>query len=863
MTLTTSSKNRQHTPMMQQYLSIKREHSEQLLFYRMGDFYELFYDDAKKAAHLLDITLTFRGHSGGEPIPMAGVPYHAAEGYLARLVKLGESVAICEQTGNPAESKGPVERKVVRIITPGTISDEALLEEKTNNWLAAIDINKQRHYGLAVLDITSGEFHVTEINSIQNLLSELQRLNPAELLLNENHDYPAEITQRRGAHFQAPWHFDYDNAYDILLKQFQTQSLDGFGCGYLSVGISAAGCLLQYAKETQRAPLPHIRTLHPQRWENFVLLDAATQRNLELVVNLRGEKKNTLLSVLDTNTTAMGSRLLHRWISQPLRDIATIELRQQSIDSLLHNYQFEPLREILKGIGDIERILSRIASRSARPRDLARLGDSLAKLPELQASLSSLSSEKLIRLALDISEHPELVHVLQRAICENPPALIRDGGVIKEGYDAELDELRSMSLNAGEYLIQLEQREKERTGLATLKVGYNRVHGYYIEISRREAEQAPADYIRRQTLKNTERFIIPELKSFEDKALSAKSRALAREKYLYENLLDKLAEQLASLQLASVSLAELDVLATLAERADKLNFTRPILKNEKGVYITDGRHPVVEQMLKEPFIANSTTLDDSRQMLIITGPNMGGKSTYMRQCAIITLLAHTGSYVPATKAIIGITDRIFTRIGSSDDLAGGRSTFMVEMTETANILNNATKNSLVLMDEIGRGTSTFDGLSLAWSTAHYLYDLGPLTLFATHYFELTHLPDEINTVVNVHLTATEHGDKIVFLHHVQEGPASQSYGLQVAQLAGVPHHVIDQARRKLLSLEQGQLHTPPATQRKQRKVEQTQQDLFATAAPHPVVTHLEAVIPDELSPKEAQAILYQLKDLLS
>ena len=523
--------------------------------------------------------------------------------------KLGESVAICEQTGNPAESKGPVERKVVRIITPGTISDEALLEEKTNNWLAAIDIRKQSHYGLAVLDITSGEFHVTEINNIQTLLSELQRLSPAELLLNENYTYPAEVTQRQGTHFQAPWHFDYDNAYDILLKQFQTQSLEGFGCGHLSTGISAAGCLLQYAKETQRTPLPHIHTLHPVQWENFVLLDAATQRNLELVINLRGEKKNTLLSVLDTNTTAMGSRLLHRWITQPLRDIATIELRQQSIGNLLHNYQFEPVREVLKGIGDIERILSRIALRSARPRDLARLGHSLAKLPELQASLRSLACEKLIRLALDVGEHPELVDILQRAICENPPALIRDGGVIREGYNTELDELRSISLNAGEYLLQIEQREKQRTGLTTLKVGYNRVHGYYIEISRREAEQAPSDYIRRQTLKNTERFIIPELKIFEDKALSAKSRSLTREKYLYENLLDKLAQQLASLQLTSSSLAELDVLATLAERADKLNFDCPVLKNKKGIHITDGRHPVVEQMLKEPFITNSTTLD--------------------------------------------------------------------------------------------------------------------------------------------------------------------------------------------------------------------------------------------------------------
>ena len=867
MTADTASKTAQHTPMMRQYLAIKREHPTQLVFYRMGDFYELFYEDAKKAAHLLGITLTARGQSAGEPIPMAGIPHHAAEGYLARLVKHGESVAICEQVSDPATSKGPVERKVMRVITPGTISDEALLEEYSDNWLAALDVHGGK-FGLAVLDMTSGRFHITEIDDIETLLGEIQRLNPAELLLNETQHYPDSISERQGTQQRAPWHFDYDNANNTLLKQFQTQSLDGFGCEQLSVAINAAGCLLQYAKEMQRGPLPHIRALAVDRREHFVLLDAATHKNLELTSNLQGTKSNTLLSVLDTSATAMGSRLLSRWISQPTRDLTVLHERQQSIGQLLTNYQFETIHEVLKGIGDIERILSRVALRSARPRDLSRLGHALAQLPLLQTQLKPLDTAHLSHLADEISEHPELVTLLDHALNENPPTVIRDGGVIAEGYDNELDELRSISQNAGDHLLAIEQREKERTQLSTLKVGYNRVHGYYIEISRREADQAPVDYIRRQTLKNTERFITPELKTFEDKALSAKSRALAREKILYEALLEKLANTIAPLQITALSLAELDVLATLTERADKLNFTCPTLNTSQGIQINEGRHPVVEQVLKEPFVANSLTFNNDRKMLIITGPNMGGKSTYMRQCALIVLMAHIGSYVPASQATIGVVDRIFTRIGSSDDLAGGRSTFMVEMTETANILNNATQSSLVLMDEVGRGTSTFDGLSLAWACAHHLaQNIGALTLFATHYFELTQLSEEIPSVTNVHLNATEHQDSIVFLHAVQEGPASQSYGLQVAQLAGIPRQVVKHARHKLLTLEE-EHHIIKSDATAGKKATESkdksnihQQDMFKTT-PHPVVQKLEKISPDELTPREALDLLYALKRTL-
>lgn len=844
-----------HTPMMQQYWRLKNQHPNHIMFYRMGDFYELFYDDAKKASQLLDITLTSRGQSAGSVIPMAGIPFHAAEGYLARLVSLGESVVICEQTGDPATSKGPVERQVVRILTPGTVSDEALMDDRRDNVVAAV-LGHDKLFGLAVLDISSGRFSAQELHTEENLLAEIERINPAELLIPEDWPVPQALEKRRGVQRRAPWDFDYDSALKALCQQFSTQDLKGFGCEQLSLAIGAAGSLLNYAKETQRTALPHIRSLYHERISETVVLDAATRRNLELDKNLSGGRDNTLQSVIDRCQTSMGSRLLSRWLNRPLRQRAVLEARQDAIAYLLNDYHFESVQPALKDIGDIERILARISLRSARPRDLARLRDALNALPALQEVLKSFEITRIQQLATAISLYPELAQRLNLAIIDNPPAVIREGGVLKMGYDAELDELLSISENAGQYLIDLETREKARTGLANLKVGYNRVHGYFIEIPTKQAEQAPADYIRRQTLKGAERFITPELKAFEDKALSAKSRALAREKQLYDELLDILISHIAPLQDSAAALAELDVISNLAERALNLDLCRPAFSEQPVLDIKQGRHLVVEHVLTTPFVANDVELDDETRMLIITGPNMGGKSTYMRQTALIVLLAHIGSFVPAQRCTLSLVDRIFTRIGSSDDLAGGRSTFMVEMSETANILHNASANSLVLMDEVGRGTSTFDGLSLAWAAAEQLATLKAWTLFATHYFELTSLPERLSSVANVHLSATEHQDRIVFLHHVRSGPANQSYGLAVAQLAGVPNAVIARAREHLKQLEDSSLmQAKQSNSNTQRPI---QNDLFATQ-PHHLLLELQDINPDELSPKQALDLLYAWK----
>jgi len=844
--------------MMQQFMRIKAQHPQDLLFYRMGDFYELFYDDARKAADLLDITLTARGKSGGEPIPMCGVPYHAAEGYLARLVKAGVSVAIAEQIGDPATSKGPVDRQVVRVVTPGTLSDEALLDDRVDNLLLAV-CQQEQNFGIAYLDLSSGRFRALEVSSEEALASELQRLNPAETLYHESIFLP-QITSRSGARSQPAWEFDFDSAERALNSQFQTHDLKGFGCDELTLAIAAAGCLLQYVKDTQRANLPHIRSISHENRALSVIMDAATRRNLEIDINLAGGDTNTLFSVMDRGVTAMGSRLLRRWLHRPLTDIATLEGRQLATGALCGNYDYELVRAALKPIGDMERILTRVALRSARPRDLTRLHSSLESLPQLRAALASLDSDRLQQLAHLSGDYPALCDLLGRAIRENPPVIIRDGGVIADGYDPELDELRQLSSNAGDYLLEIEQRERQATGISTLKVGYNRVHGYYIEISRAQSERAPAEYIRRQTLKNAERFITPELKEFEDKALSSKSRALSREKALYEDLLERLNEELAALQDTAAAVSEIDVLANLAERADTLRLCRPVFCEDPVFEVSDGRHLVVEQVLEEPFIANSTLLNDQRRMLLITGPNMGGKSTYMRQNAIIALLAHIGSYVPATAARLAPLDRIFTRIGSSDDLASGRSTFMVEMTETANILHNATPRSLVLMDEVGRGTSTFDGLSLAWAAAVELArSVRAFTLFATHYFELTSLPEQCPNMANVHLDATEHRDHVVFLHNIQEGPANRSFGLQVAKLAGIPNPVLEAARAKLAELERGE---KPAATGTARTPPPAQVDLFSSPAHNPAVKALEALDVDGLTPREALQKLYELKGLL-
>jgi len=848
--------------MMSQYLKIKREHPDVLLFYRMGDFYELFFDDARRAAALLDITLTQRGQSAGQPIPMAGVPYHSAEGYLARLVTAGESVAICEQIGDPATSKGPVERRVVRIVTPGTLYDEALLDARRDNLLVAVAPLGER-WGLAWLELSSGRFNVLEVEGESEMLAELQRLDPAELLVAESLALPTALEGRRGLRRQSDWLFDLESATRTLCDQFQVQDLRGFGCAHLEAAITAAGVLVDYARDTQRTALPHVTAIGVESRDDAVVIDAASRRNLEIDVNLGGRSDNTLASVLDTTATAMGSRLLKRWLNRPLRDREQVSGRQAAVALLLDDEGFVPLRESLKAIGDVERILARVALYSARPRDLARLRDALVALPDLQAALEPYGEgSTLDELRRHIHPFPTLADTLTRALVENPPVVIRDGGVIAEGFDAELDEHRGLAEHAGDYLIRLETRERERTGLPGLKVGYNRVHGYYIEIPRAQARDAPVDYVRRQTLKNAERFIIPELKEFEDKALSAKSRALAREKLLYDGLLDTLNAELAALQGTGRALAALDVLCAFAERARALEFARPALPESPGIEIRGGRHPVVEQVTETPFVPNDLVLDDSRRMLVITGPNMGGKSTYMRQAALITLLAHTGSFVPADAAAIGPVDRIFTRIGSSDDLAGGRSTFMVEMTETASILHNATDHSLVLMDEIGRGTSTFDGLSLAWASAEHLTRSRAFTLFATHYFEMTALAEQAEGVANVHLTAAEHRDGIVFMHRVEDGPASQSYGLQVAQLAGVPQGVIARAREKLATLEQQEIdqgsRLPAATPDNEAP---RQADLFASA-PHPLVDQLDRLDPDDLSPRQALELLYRWKKAL-
>ncbi|MEW8018425.1 MAG: DNA mismatch repair protein MutS, partial [Candidatus Thiodiazotropha endolucinida] len=843
--------------MMQQYLRIKGEHPDMLVFYRMGDFYELFFADAEKAARLLDITLTKRGQSAGKPIPMAGVPYHAAEGYLARLVKQGESVAICEQIGDPATSKGPVERKVVRIVTPGTLTDEALLEERRENLLLAI--NEGDDYGLAALDLASGRFTLQQLCGLEALSGELERLSPAEILLDEDSSLPETLALRKGVTRRPAWHYDLDSAERLLCKQFGTRDLGGFGCQDQPLAVAAAGCLLQYVEETQFGALPHIRGMRVEHREQSVIIDAATRRNLELVHSLSNQPQHTLAGIMDRTVTAMGSRMLRRWISQPLRHREAVAERHATIEALLASRLYHELREILQGIGDIERILARVALKSARPRDLATLREALGALPQFQPLLAQLDSPLSPALARQIGQHPAIHQLLQGAIIEQPPMLIRDGGVIAGGYDAELDELRALSQNADQFLLDLESRERERTGIATLKVSYNRVHGYYIEISRGQSDRAPEDYIRRQTLKGAERFITPELKKFEDQVLSARERALAREKYLYEQLLDRLCGELTPLQQCAEGLALLDVICNLAERAQQLNLVSPQMVEEPGLQITDGRHPVVEQVSSDPFVANSVTFDDQQRMLIITGPNMGGKSTFMRQIALIVLLAYSGSFVPAAAARIGPIDRIFSRIGASDDLAGGRSTFMVEMEETANILHNATAQSLVLMDEIGRGTSTFDGLSLAWSCAVELATcLRAYTLFATHYFELTTLPEEYPGIGNLHLDAVEHGDTIVFLHAVREGPANQSYGLQVATLAGVPKPVILRARQRLLELE--------ASAQRHAEQQQSQLPLFDPEPPgmetSAVEQQLREIDPDELTPREALEALYRLKQKL-
>jgi DNA mismatch repair protein MutS len=868
------------TPMMQQYLRIKAEYPTMLVFYRMGDFYELFHEDAEKASRILGITLTARGSSNGQPIKMCGVPFHSLEGYLAKLVKIGESCAICEQIGDPATSKGPVERKVMRVVTPGTLTDADLLPEKAERPLLSMCIISQRKVataGLAWLSLASGALKLMEFSGDSRtvhtrLQQELERIAPAEILRGDDAELFEENAAPCHVNRVPDWHFDVVSGHKSLLDQLSVATLTGFGADGLGAAFGAAGALLRYAQSTQGRGLQHVRSLSVETENEFIGLDAATRRNLELTETIRGQESPTLFSLLDHCRTAMGSRLLRYWLHHSRRDQNVARSRHQAIAALGQSDTTGALSHTLAQVPDIERITTRIALLSARPRDLASLRDGLQQLPALrhtmQRAIAAQHGEGLLSHIHGAIATPEAcLDLLQRAVMAEPAAMIRDGGVFARGFDAELDELRALSENAGQFLVDLETRERARTGIANLRVEYNKVHGFYIEVTHGQTTKVPDDYRRRQTLKNAERYITPELKAFEDKALSAQDRALAREKMLYDQLLGDLAPFIGTLQTISQALAQLDTLTSLTEHALRHNWCAPQLVAESCLNIVEGRHPVVENQI-ERFIANDCKFVNERRLLLITGPNMGGKSTFMRQVALITLLAYMGSYVPAASATIGPIDRIFTRIGATDDLAGGRSTFMVEMTEAAAILNGATEQSLVLMDEIGRGTSTFDGLALAWAIARHLIDTSrSFSLFATHYFELTQLPESHPTAANVHLSAVEHKDTIVFLHAVQEGPASQSYGLQVAQLAGVPQPVIKAARKHLARLEAQALDATP------------QLDLFAApvadaddeiapqpqAAENPAVRELLGAIgdldPDAMTPREALEHLYQLKRL--
>jgi len=859
--------------MMQQYLRIKAQHPDTLLFYRMGDFYELFYDDARLAAGLLDIALTSRGQSAGSQIPMAGVPVQSVDAYLARLVRRGQSVAICEQIGDPGRARGPMDRQVVRVVTPGTVTDDALLEQRRETLLAAL-LSERGRFGLAWLELSSGRFTVLESDEAGAMEAELERLRPAELLLAEDQasDILARCRQQPVVRTRAPWHFDLASASRVLTDQLGTLDLRGFGVDELPLAIRAAGALLQYVRDTQKSALPHIRSMRVEERADSLGLDAATRRNLELDSSLSGNEAATLFAVIDCSVTAMGSRALRRWLNRPIRAQPVLRQRYHAIATLADSRGYEALRTRLREIGDLERILARVALRSARPRDLLQLRTSLAATPGLRSALAGFDSPLLGDLQQHIGEHAAERSLLQRAIAAAPSPLLRDGGVIAPGYDAALDELRLISGDTDVFLLELERRERERTGIANLKLGYNRVQGFYIEVSRQQAERVPSDYLRRQTVKNAERFITPELKSFEDKVLGARERSLAREKELYDELLTTLIDALPALQASADAIATLDALAALAQCAATLGWCEPTLISEPRLMIEAARHPVVERCIDAPFVPNDLAMHEGRRMLIITGPNMGGKSTYMRSIALVVVLAHLGSFVPATSAQIGPVDRIFTRIGAADDLAGGRSTFMVEMTETANILHNASAHSLVLMDEIGRGTSTFDGLSLAYAVARHMAErLRACTLFATHYFELTALAAEIDGCANVHLDATEHADSLVFLHAVKDGPANRSFGLQVAQLAGVPREIIAQARRYMAQLEAGSLATARAVSAAQAELPLFAAPLAApvAAAPAPAAPPLEdelrsriaAIDADALTPRRALELLYELRGL--
>ena len=842
-----------HTPMMQQYLRFKTDYPDMLLFYRMGDFFELFFEDAKHAAKLLDLTLTSRNKNAADEIPMAGVPVHSVENYLIKLLRHGESVVICDQTGDPTSSKGLVERKITRIITPGTITENALLEHSRENYLLAV-CKAGQSAGLAYLDLSSGRFILQTCQSLQELSNEVERIQPAEILVPED----ATITFKKTSVVRRlpAWHFESESATTALCKQFSTRNLSGYGCDEHPLAIASAGAVLQYVKDTQKSALPHIDGLKVHKNDEHILVDSISRNNLEIERSTRGQKTNSLIGVLDKTASTMGARQLRLWLNQPIRIQSTLLKRHAAIKQLIELDELAALHSLLSQGNDIERIRSRIALQTAQPRDLDALRETLNIIPSVRQALIPYNEELLQECSDMFDQHEVLASTLAHALKDQLPAIIRDGGVIKSGFNEELDRLRSLSDCANQYLVEMEQQEKATTQIPSLKVAYNRVHGYYIEISRNHVHLVPEYYIRRQTLKNTERYTTQELKRFEDEVLSAKERALRCEKHLYEKLLADLIKELGTIQRCAHGLAQLDALVTLAERAKTLNYVQPEFTTESSIHIKQGRHPVIEQVQNESFTANDTVLDPQHKVLLITGPNMGGKSTYMRQVALITWLAYTGSFVPAAAATVGPVDAIYTRIGASDDLSSGHSTFMVEMTESANILNNATCDSLVLMDEIGRGTSTYDGLSLAWSCAEHLSTVNKCyTLFSTHYFELTQLPEFHDNIHNVHIDAVEHEDKIIFLHALKDGPANQSYGVQVARLAGIPKSVIANAKLRLKQLELSNY---------QKDNQDCDLQLGLPLEEHqnpPVLEYLMGIDPDDLSPKDALEILYKLKEL--
>jgi len=842
--------------MMKQYLAIKKEYPDTILFYQMGDFYEMFFEDAQKTSKLLDITLTSRSQSGGSEVPMAGIPVHSVEQYLERLLSLNLSVAICDQVGDPANAKGgPVERKVVRVVTPGTLIEEILLNDRHENITASVyELNGR--YGIATLEISSGRFVGYEVSSRELLLSSIRRINPAEMIVSDNQNPLEDDTAAR----QVPsWYFDSSRAENVLCELFETKFLDAFDCPEFPVATRAAGALIVYIQDLHGNQLPHVNGIEFKRQSSFINMDEVTRKNLEIEVGHDGTSQNSLVRIFDDCRTAMGARMLRRWFNAPITDRAELVARHDAIDWLLETPQLDKIRTLLKSIADIERILARVSLKTARPRDLLGLRDSLETLPEINPLIEHCPASLIQSLQGSLAPQHEVHGLLRSAIKDDPPNIIRDGGVLRDDYDQELGELRRLQQESGDRLLEMEVHERKSTRISNLRIRYNRVHGYYIEIPRSQQGSVPEHYIRRQTIKNAERFVTEELKEFEERILGAKGKALIREKYLYAQILETLQPHIRAIMQCARALACLDLLGNFAAKARTLGLCRPELVDRSSIEIIDGRHPVVEQtLIQRDFISNTTLLDENTRMQLITGPNMGGKSTYMRQVAIIALLAYTGCYVPASSARIGFIDRIFTRIGASDDLAGGRSTFMVEMTEMAGILRNASQNSLVVVDEIGRGTSTFDGLALAWACARELaMKVKSLTLFSTHYFELTVLEDELPCLVNVHLDAVEHGENIVFMYKVKLGSASKSYGLQVARLAGIPDHVIAASSFKLSSMERMQVEEDdrPCGPNADKPV------LIPEVLE--VISIIKSLDVDNLTPREALDKIYELRKHLA